>query len=328
MRRLFLCWLALTAAVVAVLALAPSWLSPGRANMVQMPFTTGGGPPPFSSTCATPGPSNNFISRARAANGGAALPTTPAYETAYDAMICKLVATDPTPEWPTLEALWIMAAPNAAVANLNLVANTFPLVPTTAGNAPTFTAGAGYTGVLNSATVYIDTGFIPSSSGTGKYTLNSAHVMAWSLTNQQTNNYQQMMGTQDASNGTIIVPWSVTSLFGLNEANGGFAGIPDVDSLGSYVAVRVAVASQSVYRKGTFQSPTDTTHSSTALPTLSFYLLASHPTGSPIGVGLQLAAASIGGSLTAAQVSSNSNTTGTGLVPAVCAYLTTVHGSC
>jgi hypothetical protein len=37
MRRLFLCWLALTAAVVAGLSLA------SRANMVQMPFAAGGG---------------------------------------------------------------------------------------------------------------------------------------------------------------------------------------------------------------------------------------------------------------------------------------------
>lgn len=67
----------------------------------------------------------------------------------------------------------------------------------------------------------------------------------------------------------------------------------------------------------------------TAIPNLDFFVLAQDGSGTAVfGGGFQIAVFTAGSNLTGTQVSSSGGTTGTGLVPRLCTYLTAVHGSC
>lgn len=80
--------------------------------------------------------------------------------------------------WAKLDALYILAAHDSQAACRNWIANSYNLTP---NNSPTFTTDRGYTG--NGANATLSTGFIPSSAPSPKYTLNSASLGAWVLTN-------------------------------------------------------------------------------------------------------------------------------------------------
>jgi hypothetical protein len=145
------------------------------------------------------------------------------------------------------------------------------------------------------------------------------------------------MGNYDSSNGTIIVPYDSGSndILGINEnqTSFGVTTLSVATSKVSYVGVRSGStgASIALYRNGAAVGLTGGS-ASVALLTTPIYILAFDNNGS-IGGGapLQIAAASIGGLLnatTAPAVSSSGGTTGTGLVPEICTYLTTIHGSC
>jgi hypothetical protein len=99
----------------------------------------------------------------------------PARTALYAALIDELVAEG---VWANLEALYILAAPDAATALTNLKSSSWGL---TANGSPTFTADAGYAGTGGSTTVYLNTGYTPSTSG-GILTQNDAHISFWNNT--------------------------------------------------------------------------------------------------------------------------------------------------
>src|SRR5258706_10799563 len=78
-----------------------------------------------------------------------------------------------------LDMLHVYATQDSTTALLNLVSSSFT---GTANGSPTFTADRGFTGTASSSTIYIDTGFNPSTAG-GQYAQDAAHLSAWCLTN-------------------------------------------------------------------------------------------------------------------------------------------------
>jgi hypothetical protein len=97
------------------------------------------------------------------------------------------------------DLLYVMAAPNSAAANLNLLTATFPLVPT---NSPTFTARQGYTG--NGTSAFLDTGWKASTNAVN-YTLASVTHFGYALTNgiadtKALYGAQNVAGTSEATN--------------------------------------------------------------------------------------------------------------------------------
>ncbi len=91
----------------------------------------------------------------------------------YDALIRALLAAG---VWTKLDALYLLAAADAATALTNLRQASYGL---TAVNSPTFEADRGYTG--NGTTQYLSTGFNPSTAG-GQWVQNSATSGVWKRT--------------------------------------------------------------------------------------------------------------------------------------------------
>jgi hypothetical protein len=100
----------------------------------------------------------------------ATVPTT-ARRTAYATLIDSLVAAN---VWQQLDALYILAAADAATANTNLKQSAGTLTPV---NAPAFTVDKGY--LPNGATSsYLNTGINTSTFG-GHYTTTSGTYFGW-----------------------------------------------------------------------------------------------------------------------------------------------------
>lgn len=97
---------------------------------------------------------------------------------AYSNLICGMV-NDGTWCGTSLDALYILATINQALASLNLCSTSYTL---TVHGSPVFTTDRGFLGIDASSSVYLDTGFNPFTVG-GNFSLNSAHISLWSLTN-------------------------------------------------------------------------------------------------------------------------------------------------
>jgi hypothetical protein len=152
--RVFLIALAISIGVTA------SSFGQGVLLLVQRP------PPPSGCTQAT-----TFLARTSGLSG--------TETTAYTNLICGMV-TDGT--WSLLDALYIFATNTTTTAKLNLISTSFPIAyHGTPAESSQFSADHGYTG--DGSTVYLDTGFIPSSAG-GVFTLNSAHIGQYMLTSR------------------------------------------------------------------------------------------------------------------------------------------------
>jgi hypothetical protein len=80
--------------------------------------------------------------------------------------------------WFKLDRLWLFAAENEKSALVDLVGRTLA----TAVGSPTFTTDRGYTGVNDSTTVYIDSGYNFTTSAVN-FTTNACHISAWCVTN-------------------------------------------------------------------------------------------------------------------------------------------------
>lgn len=102
--------------------------------------------------------------------------------TNYKALINGLVNTASTSGgslFSRFDMLCIFAAPDSANALLNLINSTY--AGSLAGGGPTFTTYRGFNG--NGSTTGIDTNFNPFIATTPNFTVNSAHVSVWNLTN-------------------------------------------------------------------------------------------------------------------------------------------------
>lgn len=203
-----------------------------------------------------------------------------------------------------LDFFYILAAPSSTVALLNLVQNAYN---PTANGSPTFTAYQGYNGVDGSTTVYLDTGFNPTS-GSPNYTQNSAHISIWSNTNATPASGARDIGFDGSITGQacahIISKSSAnTTNYRINDDRvGQSGGIANTDATGFYVASRSGSSAQKGYRNNVDQSVGSV--ASGTLVSGNFYILALNTvgTGANSGSANQLCFASIGANLTATQV--------------------------
>ena len=165
---------------------------------------------------------------------------------AITTMICGMV-TDGT--WSLLDGLYIFATNDATNAKLNLVSSSFSITPQ---SSPTFTAGQGYAG--NGTSSYLDTGFNASTAPSPNFTLNSATVGAYDLTNRSTDNSCVIVSnfSSDASTSyAYIQPKHTTALYGaeVNAYTFAISGA-SANAQGSWLATRTSSSTITLYRNG------------------------------------------------------------------------------
>jgi hypothetical protein len=233
---------------------------------------------------------------------------------AYNNFICGLVADG---VWPALDALYVLGTQNTTAASLNLVSSSFPL---TVNGSPNFLANDGYLGVDGSATVYINTGYNPSTAG-GHYTLNSASIGIWVL-NNAVSAHGGFGATQGTNYANITPRYSDGFAYGTVNSSAG-AVVASSDSTGLWVTSRTSsggTGALGLYRNGA--SVATSTGASTSIPNFNIYLLNTNFAGTAAneGAAYREAMAFMGGAMTATQVG-NFYTRG-------CAFLTAVRGSC
>lgn len=210
---------------------------------------------------------------------------------AYTGLINGLVADG---IWSKLDLLYIYATQDTATAQLNLISSSYPA---TLNGSPTFTADRGYLGVDASSTVYINTGFNPTTASSPKYTRNSAHLSVWNLTNvgsggpsigysggtNISNLYAQYSG--DGRAYFRVNTTTLSQFYNNSDARGFYIG-----SRTSSVDLNGFKDGASVYSNGG--------DASTALVNLNLYSLGINNNGPAYGVPQQHAMISIGSGLT------------------------------
>jgi hypothetical protein len=195
-----------------------------------------------------------------------------------------------------------------------------------AGSTNCFSANNGWSGVDASTTIYIDTGFNPSTATSPKFTRNSSHVMAWPYTNAASG------ASGGAAIGLILGSTNTSRVYPRYSDNNFYSdansatnatGVSNNTSTGGmYLVSRTGASSVDHYKITTNQG--NTSEASAAVLNDNFAVLAQRVAGSTVNFGsaLQLAAVSIGGGLSSTDVSN--------LESRLCTYLSSasVHGSC
>ena len=213
--------------------------------------------------------------------------------------------------WNKLDRAWVLAAENTQSALIDIKG----LATATANGSPTFTVDQGYTGVQASATVYLDTGFTPSSSGVN-FTQNSAHISGWSNTNVASlSTGGVMIGCSDATGGGcgIFPRYSDgKAYYRINDTLAGqSAGVTIGTSQGFYVATRSGAAASKGYANAVDQSVVAVSSAALAsthqMAILGYYDNSNHR----LGFAGQVSAATIGGDLSSADVTALFNRLGT-----------------
>jgi hypothetical protein len=187
--------------------------------------------------------------------------------------------------WSKLDALWAFATQDSTTAKLNLVSSSFNM---TATGAPTFTADQGFNG---NSTNYLDDGAALNSMT--QFTQNSAHLMAWDLSN----NTFQNRAIGDAANDTHLYPRfsDGSGYFRINNATGVNAN--STNTKGCFVGSRTSSTTLTGYKNGT-QLVTSGASTSGAV---SSNHISVPEAGSSASTDL-IAAASVGAGLTATDV--------------------------
>lgn len=197
--------------------------------------------------------------------------------------------------WTKLDALYLMAAADAQAAQRNWIADAYNLTPV---SSPTFTADRGYAG--DGISSYLRTGFVPSTAA-GEFALNSAHLGAWSRTDNQSNGALIGARVSFASKNSSIIPRDASNLSYVAVNFAGAGSYTVANSLGHFVANRSGASAQQGYQNGV--SGTSTSAASDAITDLEVYGLALNQAGSAAArTNRQVAAMHIGGSLTAQNV--------------------------
>lgn len=201
------------------------------------------------------------------------------------------------------DALYIFATQDATTALLNLVSATFNA---TAQGAPTFTADNGFNGVVSSTTVYIETGFNPTTASSPKYTLNSAHASGWSMTDvDEAGAIFGAVGPGPSKGTTQSFPWLTNQAFyQINDPTGGeSAAVATGTSLGHYVCSRTTNILQDGYRNGSSVGITPVAVSSQLFNcTIVFLARDNEVSGIENGSSRKVTMGSIGKGLTAGEV--------------------------
>lgn len=200
--------------------------------------------------------------------------------------------------WAKLDALYILAAPDAQAARLNWIGANYPL---TEVNSPAFTANRGY--ASDGATSYLRTGYVPGSG-----TLFQRNAASFGC-------YFGGGGRRGLSMGAMSPPTYAGSHiaryapedFGycaLQLTEGSYAAVVNYSAFlgtGLVSAARSSAASVSLYMNGALVETA--AHPSDAIPDLEFYLLAINWVGTAlINSTERMAAAFVGGALTAAEM--------------------------
>lgn len=222
----------------------------------------------FSSSCSQ---STSFIARTSGLTNG--------QKTDYDTLICGL-ETDGIGCSNTLDALYILGAPDATTSLLNLCGASFALV--THGTIP-FVADRGYTG--DGSTGYIDTQFIPSSAS-GFYVQDSAHVSCYDRTSRTSGSNTYLIGSANGAftSVTAILPVSGGTNLAFGYINNGSAGssLATTNAQGMWLVSRTGALAAAFYQNGSAVSTT-AFGNSTGLPDSSILISALNFGGGPFG---------------------------------------------
>ena len=126
--------------------------------------------------------STNFLNRVAAVTGvgsptyGLSTTERNAYDTMITGIVSDLGGNTSLATWPVFDFLYIFATASPAVAALNLISSSYPII---VHGSPTFNPDHGYTGI---ASAYLDTQFVPNV-GTPNYVEDNASAWLWTLTN-------------------------------------------------------------------------------------------------------------------------------------------------
>jgi hypothetical protein len=210
--------------------------------------------------------------------------------------------------WGLLDCLYILAAPDAATARLNLVSTDYSLI---ANGTTTFTPDQGFAG--DGSTGYLDTQFNPSTATSPNFTLSNCSFGAYDRTSSATVCTSAIiMGNKNIWQNYMLV-LSTGPVFG-SECNAAHfpAGTFNSNRQGAWIVNRDPVAgatTMTVYKNGSstaFASSSGNASGSSSI-NAKFALLA-QGSASPSGFTTdQLAAAFIGGGLTGAQAAAINN---------------------
>jgi hypothetical protein len=234
---------------------------------------------------------------------------------AYRQWICNL---DVQGVFAKLDAAYLFATNSSSNALLNIVSSSFTAI---VNGAPGFTVDAGYLGTAaNPTTDFLDTGFNPSTAG-GNFAQNAGHVSVWSNTNLNAAASQgSVIGYNEpafTSTTALIIRQAGNAQGNVNNAYA--SGVAVADSLGHFVVNRNGGSTNQLYKNASnIQNPNTT---SSALVSRNVYILGlQHSTGTTAdnGGAYQIMSATIGGNLTAGDV--------TNLCHETNLYLTTIAG--
>lgn len=256
----------------------------------------------------------------------------------YDMLICNLGADG---VWTKLDALWMPATNTVtgnaqAVANLNLVSSNYTLVP---NGSPPFTPDRGYggTGVTDgNTTMWLDTGLnlaTASPSPKAGTIPGESHVSVWSVSpgTVQSTGFGKAMGSGNPGPTPLPLTSSITVIprdsgnqmdcaVGIDVSNTTpAASVPD--SAGSSLCEQSG-GSTLIFRAGA-EVGNIIRGTASAWSGVNIYLLNWNWT-TKNGGPWQIGQASVGASLSNAQIANPPGTNGTGLVPRVCNYLKAV----
>jgi hypothetical protein len=224
------------------------------------------------------------------------------HTTAYTDLIDGLIADG---VWSKLDVLYIFATSSTGNALLNLISTSFT---GTSHGSPSFAADRGYTGVDASSTVYIDSGFNPTTASSPHFVTNSCHVSAWCVTAVTAGSAAAgvLIGAgAGAGNQTALFARynDGKAYFRINDGTAS-AGITNASSIGHWIADRTGSSASVAYKNGaSFGTPNA---ASGTLQNNTINVLTYNNSGSGLastGTGGQLAMASIGSGLTATDAS-------------------------
>jgi len=308
--------------IVRVAALLALLCGPSYAQYNSFPPGVFNGRAALDATSGVCSQASTYLTALSSASGA----PTAGTQTAITTLICGLV-TDGV--FSKLDVLYLFAinsngAGDLGAANALVNAANPGTFNGTANGSPSFSANNGYAGVDASTTVYIDTGFNPSTATSPQFTRNSSHVMAWPYTNAASgasggSAIALVLGSNNTSR--VYPRYSDNNFYSdANSATNSTGVSNNTNTGGMYLVSRTGASSVDHYKITTNQG--NTSESSAAVLNGNFAVLAQRVAGAGVNFGsaLQLATVSIGGGLSSTDVSN--------LESRLCTYLTTVHGSC
>jgi hypothetical protein len=182
----------------------------------------------------------------------------------YNSLLCGMNSDG---DLVSVDALYILSAPNSAASLLNLISTSYSL---TSHGTVTFTAETGTAG--DGTTGYLSSGFIPSSAG-GHFTLNSATIGSYDLTSRTSGSGAAVGGYRgDFPTADAIFNFATANPFVyLNEPTG--AGpVAGGNARSLVIADRTGASAEAMYVNGA--SVTISPASSVALGTIQLCILA------------------------------------------------------